>query len=58
MLVYSPLLARQLNAIFERQSAGERAWIVLLDDDRLAWTDGSAEFASDPMASSGQRFRA
>jgi cardiolipin synthase C len=58
VLVSSRTLARQLEAIFERQTDSERAWMVLLEDGELVWTDGAVDFESDPMTSSGQRLRA
>lgn len=58
VLVRSPPLAGQFEGIFGRQSAGERAWQLRLRDGKLAWTDGTATFHSDPMASGGRRFQA
>lgn len=58
VLVHSTALAEQLEAIFERQTGSDRAWMVVLRDGRLVWTDGSAESHAEPKASSGQRFRA
>jgi len=51
-------LAAQLQAIFERQSAGARAWKVSLVDGELRWSDGTAEYDDEPMASAGRRFQA
>ena len=58
VLVKSPPLAAQFDGIFARHSAGDRAWQVTLRDGKLAWTDGTASFDSDPMASGGRRFQA
>jgi putative cardiolipin synthase len=58
VLATNPELARQLETIFERQVAGDRAWQVSLVDGKLHWSDGSAEYDSEPMASAGRRFQA
>jgi putative cardiolipin synthase len=58
VLATNPELARQLETIFERQVAGDRAWQVSLVDGKLQWSDGSAEYDSEPMASAGRRFQA
>jgi len=58
VLVEDEMLARQLDAIFAEQTAGARAWKVALEDDKLAWSDGSETFDSDPEASGWRRFQA
>ncbi len=58
VLVESPVLAKQLEAIFDYMTSGERAWTVSLEDKDLAWTDGTATFDSDPKASGGRKFQA
>ena len=51
-------LALQLEGIFDRQTAGEHAWRVSLDEDKLHWTDGNETFDHEPHASMGRRFQA
>jgi putative cardiolipin synthase len=58
VMLESPALARQLEAIFAEQSAAERAWQVTLADDHLRWSDGTETFDRDPKASAWQRFQA
>jgi putative cardiolipin synthase len=58
VLVESPPLARQLEAIFAGQIAPEHAWQVTLVDDELRWSDGTENFDRDPKASAWQRFQA
>ena len=58
VLVDSDVLASQLETIFATQTSGQRAWRVMLEDGGMAWSDGTQHFDSDPMASSGRRFRA
>jgi putative cardiolipin synthase len=58
VLVENEVLAAQLDAIFAKQSAGQRSWRVTLTDDNLAWSDGTESFSSDPHASVGRRFQA
>ena len=58
VLVDSDVLASQLEAIFATQTSGQRAWRVMLEDGGMTWSDGNDAFDSDPMASTGRRFRA
>jgi cardiolipin synthase C len=58
VLVENAVLAGQLDAIFDQQTAGERAWQVSLDDDKLRWSDGQKTFDDDPDASLWRRFQA
>ena len=58
VIVESPVLARQLEGIFEEQVAPEHAWQVTLVDGELRWSDGTEIYASDPKASAWQRFQA
>ena len=58
VLVDNEVLAAQLDAIFDRQTGGERSWRVTLIDQDLAWSDGTETFSSDPDASFGRRFQA
>jgi putative cardiolipin synthase len=58
VIVESPALARQLEAIFAEQTAPQRAWQVTQVDDELRWSDGTETFDRDPKASAWQRFQA
>ena len=58
VLVENEVLTAQLDAIFVKQTAGQRSWRVTLAEDNLAWSDGSESFSSDPYASVGRRFQA
>lgn len=49
-------LARRLEALFEANVSGERAWAVTLDDSTLQWRDGTGTRGSEPQASLGRRF--
>lgn len=52
-------LAAQLAELFEKQSAGERAWRVTLENKNdLRWSDGAESFEKDPRAGFGRRFQA
>jgi putative cardiolipin synthase len=51
-------LAVQLEQIFERQTAADRAWRVSLDTGELHWTDGQESFDHEPDASWQRRFQA
>lgn len=54
----SSSLARQLEAIFEKQTGGGHAWKVTLRNGELSWTDGQDTFDSDPKASAWLRLQA
>ena len=58
VIVESPVLARQLEEIFDEQVAPEHAWQVTLVDGKLRWSDGTEIYDSDPKASAWQRFQA
>jgi len=58
VLVESPVLAAQLERIFERQTSGERAWRVTARRGALSWSDDKETFDSDPQASAWKRFSA
>jgi len=58
VLVANPELAAQLNAIFDLQTSGAKAWQVSLVDGKLHWTDGSSTYDSEPEASGWRRFQA
>jgi putative cardiolipin synthase len=58
VLVADPELAAQLNAIFELQTSGAKAWQVSLVNGKLHWTDGSSSYDSEPDASAWRRFQA
>ena len=53
-----PVLARELEDIFEQQATPQRAWQLSIKDGDLSWTDGQETFDSDPKASAGRRFQA
>jgi putative cardiolipin synthase len=58
VMVKDAALGRELEALFQRQVGGAHAWHVSLERGRLRWSDGTATFDSDPMASAWQRFQA
>ncbi|MEY2919665.1 MAG: Cardiolipin synthase [Pseudomonadota bacterium] len=58
VFVVEPVVALQLEAIFDQESAGERAWSVTLDNGKLRWSDGTHTYDSSPKASAGQKFQA
>ena len=58
VFVEEPVIAAQLEAIFDQESTGERAWSVTLENGELRWTDGTRTYDSSPEASSGQKFQA
>jgi putative cardiolipin synthase len=58
VLVADPELTAQLNAIFELQTSGAKAWQVSLVNGKLHWTDGSSSYDSEPDASAWRRFQA
>jgi putative cardiolipin synthase len=58
VLVANLELAAQLNAIFDLQTSGARAWQVSLMDGKLHWTDGGSTYDSEPEASGWRRFQA
>ncbi len=58
VLVENEVLARELEEIFATQTAGDRAWRVTLQDDKLHWSDGTASFDSDPHAGFWRKFQA
>jgi putative cardiolipin synthase len=58
VFVDEPLIAVQLESIFERESTGERAWSVTLENGKLRWSDGTTTYDDSPQASAGQKFQA
>jgi putative cardiolipin synthase len=58
VLVENATLVRQFRAIFDKQTSGQHAWHVTLQDGRMNWTDGNETFDSDPKATAGKRFQA
>jgi putative cardiolipin synthase len=58
VLIENAVLAKQFEALFARQSSGQRAWAVQLDGGALRWSDGAETFDGDPKASAGRRFQA
>lgn len=58
VLVDNAVLAQQLEHLFDRQTAGERAWRVSIESGKLQWTDHTEQLYRDPHASLGRRFQA
>jgi putative cardiolipin synthase len=58
VLVEDPVLAVQLEALFDRQVNAQHAWRVSVEDGDLVWSDGNETFDHDPKASGWQRFQA
>jgi putative cardiolipin synthase len=58
VFVDEPVIATQLEGLFDQESTGERAWSVYLDDGHLRWTDGKHTHDSSPQASASQKFQA
>jgi putative cardiolipin synthase len=58
VFVDEPSIAAQLESIFERESAGDRAWAVSLEGGKLRWSDGTTTYDASPQASGGQKFQA
>jgi putative cardiolipin synthase len=58
VLAVHPALARELMALFDQKVQGERAWSVSLEDDKLAWSDGTRTVHEEPEAGFSKRFQA
>jgi len=58
VMVEDPVLAKQLDSLFDIQTSGAHAWHVTLVDGELRWDDGTETFKSDPKASGWQKFQA
>jgi putative cardiolipin synthase len=58
VFVQEPTVATQLEAIFDQESSGERAWAVTLENGKLRWSDGKRTYYDSPEASGGQKFQA
>jgi putative cardiolipin synthase len=58
VLVESPELVRQLQAIFEAQTAGNRAWQVTREAGQLQWVDDRGVSKAEPGTSFSQRMQA
>ncbi|HVN43591.1 MAG TPA: phospholipase D family protein [Steroidobacteraceae bacterium] len=58
VFVEEPAIAAQLEAIFGRESSGERAWQVTQQDGKTVWSDGTSTHDSAPEASTWRRFQA
>jgi len=56
VLVSSPELAAQFDAMFREYQSPARAWRVGISDGQLSWTDATETFTRDPKASAGKRF--
>jgi cardiolipin synthase C len=58
VLVASPVLVEQLQAIFEAQTAGNRAWRVTREAGELQWTDDVGVTRKEPQTTFSQRMQA
>ena len=58
VMVEDVVLAREVEALFERQIGTAHAWRVTLENGSLRWSDGEKSFDTDPDASGWQRFQA
>jgi len=58
VFVDDPVIASQLEAIFQTESSSARAWQVSLQDGKIQWSDGQTTHDSAPDASMGRRFQA
>jgi putative cardiolipin synthase len=58
VFVAEPVVAAQLEAIFDQESSGERAWAVTLVNGELRWSDGKRTYDDSPEASGMQKFQA
>jgi cardiolipin synthase C len=58
VFVEEPTVATQLEAIFDQESSGERAWAVTLEHGKLQWSDGTRTYDDSPEATGGQKFQA
>ncbi len=44
VLVEDPLLTAELDGIFSRQTTGQHAWQVTIEEGELSWSDGEEKF--------------
>jgi len=58
VLVENDALAQQLERIFQKQTGGENAWRVDLEEGKMSWSDGEERLEKEPHASWGRRFQA
>jgi cardiolipin synthase C len=58
VFVDEPVIATQLEQLFDHEAQGERAWSVTLDDGKLRWSDGKHTYDSSPQATGSQKFQA
>lgn len=58
VLVENEALAQQLEQIFQKQTDGEHAWHVTLEEGKMSWDDGREHLDKEPHASLGRRFQA
>lgn len=58
VLVENDVLAQQLEQIFQKQTDGEHAWRVALEQGKMSWSDGRERLDKEPDASLGRRFQA
>jgi putative cardiolipin synthase len=58
VFVEDTTIAAQLEEIMRRDTGGDRAWSVMLEDGELQWSDGTETLDSTPEASFGRKFQA
>jgi cardiolipin synthase C len=58
VLVESGALAQEMADLFARQTDGQRAWQVKLENGAVSWSDGASVFDTDPHSSLAQRLQA
>ena len=58
VFIEEPTVATQLEAIFDQESSGERAWAVTIEHGKLRWSDGRQTYDDSPEATGGQKFQA
>jgi len=58
VFVDDPVIASKLEALFDAESSGERAWRVTLEGGEIHWDDGRTKLDETPEASFGRKFQA
>lgn len=58
VFVEDPIVAKQLETLFETESAGPSAWSVSLEDGAVRWHDDKGTYDETPEASFGRKFQA
>lgn len=56
--VCSPALVAQFATLFEAQTAGERAWRLVLEDHRIHWMDGVQRLHREPQTTWPRKLQA